>query len=253
MKKVFCFVSFLCLCFCSLFFCACSKNQTPTQIAETQATTNQLDAKVAEEISSIENIETYSDETIKALSVIVRTNLSNNINSQTEYDANNYIYNNEYIINNNHILELVKQTSGETIKTNSEKTESFEIKTNASTEAWELEIKKSKILEFMKKNNISLSNISNFNIVKDESGNIKKLEIGSKEFFVEDLIDAFDLPSVNITDIKNKKTTVLIKGFGNKNDFDINKSESFAKEGQNYKKILKKWQNNFQIITNNQK
>ena len=75
-----------------LFFCGCSKNKTAENIAESQASTNDIDMAVAAEISELENVTNFSDETIKALSVVVRTNLLNNETkidlAQNEYNSN---------------------------------------------------------------------------------------------------------------------------------------------------------------------
>lgn len=248
------------LIFCLIIpLCSCAKkNEIPT--------VNSLEYKTEEELEKIDNINNFSDETIKALSVIVRTNLSKEID------------NNEYIVsanasdsNSSRISKLVSETKGQVLnqKENSEKSlsenetteyddnmkdlsidSSINLKTNkkislyenkGDNHTWSKEIKKSELLKFLKKNNISLSSLSGLSITSDENGNVSRLSVGGKTFNFSDLAEEFELESTKITNIYKTKSSIIIEGEGNKksNSFDISLAEQEAKNGKIYSEILK--------------
>ena len=238
MKKFFLFL----FCFSLIFFVGCEKNDNKNPTADPAvfeaATTEDENIIIANKISEIESADSFDNETIKALSVVLRTNL-------TEDDFKN----SSEEISNSKIYELVSSTSGEILTSENEPIY-INIENEEET-AWQKEIKKYKILEYMKENKISLSNISQIEPIKNEYGEVEKLFVGGKEITVSSLADYFELPSENIINIENKKQSVIVFGEGNKNDpnFNIKKSLKLAQKGDDYKKILKNGRNNFQIIT----
>ncbi len=177
----------------------------------------------------------YSDETLKALSVILRTN---------------HIINNEEVVVNNpnpKYLEIAKNTNNEVIKDKNNNL--IEISLIESDEYhWQKTIKKSKILEFALKHKINLTNISDIKPVF-ENEKVKGINIGGKFFDYQMLITEFGLESNTIENIETTKTEVIIKG-KNKGDFDnfsTHKSEQLSNDNYNYKDILKTFFNDLKI------
>lgn len=210
-------------------------------VAEKQADAVSQNEQVAYELEKIEGIENFDDETIKALSVILRTNLLKN---ETLPDLNT-------TTSNQRLVELASQTDGEIlVEENSNSFEPFKI--TAEEVVWKKEIKKADILKYLKENNISLSNLSNIETEKQSDGRTKTLKVGGKGFDIKELINRFDIPSNNIYNIENKLSSIIIEGkeYGMTKNFVISEAQKEAKEGQNYKKILKNRYNNFNIITN---
>ena len=114
MKKLFLLA--ICICFC--FSCGCSKKQEDFLVAEKQADAVSQNEQVAYELEKIEGIENFDDETIKALSVILRTNLLKN---ETLPDSNT-------TTSNQRLVELASQTDGEIlVEENSNSFEPFKI------------------------------------------------------------------------------------------------------------------------------
>lgn len=242
MKKLF--LILICVCLC---FCGCSKNNSTVPTAEKQAsaTTNDVNLAVTKEIESQEGFEKFNDETIKALSIVVRTNLLNSKNTE--------IQNDEYSPKSKHIYELVKQTNGLVLKSENddEILNHIYIETNEVEQEWVKDIKKVEILKFLTQNNISLSSLSNIKPERDENGRTTSLNLNGKIIPFEDVMNEFEIPSNNIEKIENKKTSIKIhgKGVGTGENFDVFEAEKLAKEGFGYEKILKNGKNNFQIIT----
>lgn len=237
MKRLFIFIIL-----CCFIFTGCSKNTTADVVAEKQADSTNIDLQVVKEIESLENVNDLSDETIKSLSIISRTNLMNE--TQKKINEN-------YTPKNKKIYELVKQTENQIlIDENNSQSENFKIE-NQKEETWIKEIKKGDILKFLNKNKIKLSSTSNIKPEKDEFGKTTKLNLNGKIVSFEKIMKEFNLPSNNIEYIENNLTNIKIYGKGQKNDqvFNIFEAEKLSKQGFGYEKILKNSQNNFQIIT----
>ena len=103
MKKFYIFA----LCFFVVFCCGCKSNET--------ASASALDLIVTQELEQIENIDTFDDETIKALSVVIRTKHKN---LETKPKEN-------YKPKNQKILKLVKMSKNDVLK-NEHQTPTFE-------------------------------------------------------------------------------------------------------------------------------
>lgn len=235
-----------------MFVLGCSKKESSEPVsnnmADISASASNLDLQVLQKIESIENIESFDNETIKALSVVVRTNIINseNYKNQTTF---------EYNPKSERIHSLVSSTSNEVLFNNESKIDTIYIDNNNDNKTWVQEIKKVDILKYMKDNNISLSNISEIETETTEEGFVKNIVIGGKNIDIKKLMKYFQLKSNKITNIKNKKTSFIVEGVGEGNEFNfnINETQKLAKEGQNYKKILKNRYNSFQIIINGEK
>lgn len=222
MKRIIvCFFSFIIFCFCA----GCS-NSSKT------ASASSLDIAVTEELEQIENIESFDDETIKALSVIIRTKKKNNFSTS------------EYSPKNEHIYNIVKSTTGEVLENNSSNV-NFSYEEN---DEWSVEIKKFEVLKYLSKSNISLSNISSLEPVFDENNNLLGLNIGSKFISYEELEKEFNLPSNKITNIENKSSSIVLTGTYDKSVFNIKKSLELSKNGNNYKAIINHFYGDFLSI-----
>ena len=221
-------------------FCGCKTNTTNEPVAEKQVFENPTDIFIASEIENMENSSLFNNETIKALAVVIRTNLEME-NVDTSH--------NEYSLKNEHIYNIVKETSNEIISFNEDNNKQLYIE--QENDDWVLEIKKFDILKFFKENNISLSSISNITLEKDDDGKTKNINLNGKIISFYDLAVYFNIPSNNIYKIENKISSIKLygKGKGFYKLFNINESQKMANEGKNYEKILKNHYNNFQIIT----
>ena len=192
-----------------------------------------IDKLVAINLEKIDK--NYSNETLKALSVILRTNLT---------------IKNEEITNlnpNNKYLEIANSTKNEVLK--NDKNNLIEISLIEKDEyRWQKNIKKSKILEFALKNKVSLSNISQIEPVF-ENEKIKGINIGKKYFDYQLLINEFGLESNDIESIETNKTELIIKGKnkGYFDNFNIYKAEQLSNDNHNYKDILKMFFNDLKI------
>lgn len=189
------------------------------------------------ELEQTKNINSLSDETIKALSVIYRTN----------HKINNDFQNYEYTPKSEHIKILSESTKGEMLKQKNGETSSF---SNNSSLELSKEIKKSDILSFLKKKQIKLSNISNITPLFDENKNLIGLEIAGKNISFDELKNEFGLASNKITNIKTSLSSITIF-YLPKNiiQFDENLIELQAKENKNYKQLLNHFFNDFDLIT----
>ncbi len=225
MKKFIC-VLFLCL---LAFFSVCCKPASSDNEVD-------INLMVASKLEEIENIDSLEDEVVKALSVIVRTNI---LNSGEE--------NSEYLSKNPHILELTKETDGEVLF--DEDALADVTFSNEKNSSWTQSIKKSKILSYLSKNNISLSNISDITPIFDENNNLLKLEIGGKNISYDQLKQNFDLKSPKITSIDYNLSEIIISGEGDiKNTFNIDEAREIVNDKNNYKLLLKHFFNDFEII-----
>ena len=233
MKK---FLSIICIVLVTILFAGCTK---PAKYDAAES----LEHHIANNIENINNIQKVSDETIKALSVIIRTNSLNENknfaeNSKKTYDENH-----------NKIYLISSQTKGE-ILTNNNSISKLEISEDFSP-YWETEIKKSSLLSFLNKNNISLSSISNISQEVDEKGNINAVIIVGKKIEYNAIKDEFSLKSNKITKIDNNLTSLVIYGENPKstNCFYVNEAEKLVKEGYDYKQLLNHFFNGFDLKT----
>ena len=218
MKKIFIFTVIL-----SFLFplCGCKKNTT----LEADAT-NQ---KIASQICKIENYQDLSEETIKALSVVFRTNLKNGENVSAF----------EYSTIDEKILSLTNETSGETIDNVSE---IIQIDKN---EEWTQIVPKTKILEIFANKNESISSFANISLQKNDSNKIENLIISEKKLSLNDLKNNLSLKSNKIEKVETTKNSLIFygKGLGFGESFDIIEAETKAKKGDSYKGIIKPLKN----------
>ena len=213
MKKYF--VIFVCL---MLFiFVGCTKTSTSPNF--------DIDNEVAVELEKMDN--NFSDETLKAMSVVLRTNLKIDQIKPAENQNPTKKYLNITKQTKNKVL---KNKNNNLIKISFEKPEEY---------TWQKTIRKSQILEFALKNNINLTNLSTIEPIK-ENEKVIGLKIGNKYFEYEDLANHFGLESNLIENITENKKEIVIKGKNNtlKNYFDIQKSEQLSNDNHNYYDIL---------------
>jgi len=210
-----------------LGFVACSKTSSK------QVSNTDLNKIVAQELESIDK--NYSDETLKALSVILRTNI--------------LIYNKQLNKEpNQKYLNLANQTNNKVLK--NEKNNLIEISLDNNNEyTWQKSIKKSKLLEFALKNKINLTNLSNIEPIKDDN-KVEGINIGNKYFDYKELANEFGLESNEIETIEENKKEIVIKGknkgfYGN---FDTLKSEQLSNDNYSYENILKTFFKDLKII-----
>lgn len=222
----------LILCFCGfmlLFFVSC-KN------IPIQDNPPDLENQVAYELMMRDK--NYSDETLKAMSVIIRTNLS--INSPTK---SNFGASEKY-------LNLTNQTKGQVLKNNQNNMVEISFE-NSDNYNWQKTIKKSEILKYALKNNISLTTLSKINPdIKD--GVVMGLEIGNKYFNYEELAKEFNLESNIIENITQNKNEIIINGKnkGFNGYFNIEKSEQLSNNNYFYQDILGDFFENLTLIKN---
>lgn len=203
-----------------MIFCVSCKN-----IEKVEVNHDKINMQIAYSLQKMD--ENYSDETLKAISVVLRNNIlinnsdfDNQENIDEKYIAiaestNNYVLKND----NDELIEL-----------------SFE---NNENYTWQKNIKKSELLEFALKNNISLTNISSFEPVY-ENEKIIGIKLGKKYFDYQTLAKEFNLQSNQITNISSQKNEFLITGKnkGFYGFFDVKKSEKLSKNNLNFKDIL---------------
>lgn len=225
MKKIF--VSIFCLLL--LFFVSCQKIPIQEDISD-------LESSVAYELMQLD--EDFSDETLKAMSVVIRTNLCIDNSKISSHDAS------EKYVN------ITKVTSGEVLKNT--KGNLVEISFNSSDNyRWQKVIKKSELLEFALKNNVSLSNLKKIKPdIKNEK--ILGLEIAEKYFDYSDLAEEFGLESDCIENISQTKNEIIISGKnkGFYGFFDTKKAEQLSNNNYFYANILKDFFDNLRVTKN---
>lgn len=259
----------ICLMIFSISLCSCG-NKKQIQTANT------MEYKVSSEMSNLENAENLSDETLKALSIIIRTKLyngesisilkndnSNNfkqskISSDSTEKSNNLGFGDTIKKNAKDFEFTVNKTSNQvlsgfvrTTKNNFEQLpKNIIITTDSKSYTWQKVIKKSELLRFLAKKNISLANISNFKTNTDENSNIISIVIAGKEIDFSEIKSEFNLPSSKISGIKNNISDIFISGIGidYPNVFDIKVSESLANSGLCYEQILSFFFDSYNII-----
>ena len=214
MKKLFCFYLLFLFCF---IFCACSTNKQ-------SASADNLDKYVASEIEKNYDVSSLDNETLKALSVIVRTKAKDeNVNTKKEYN-----------ISNKHILDIVTQTSGIVLKNYKEP----ELTENQDSKNWCVSIKKYDLLKYLSENNISVSSISSIEPVFSDDKVLKGFVVGGKNISFEELSNKFNIPSNNIKEISNNLTEIKIFGTTPNQSFDIEKASHLSKNGMDFKGII---------------
>ena len=222
MKKIFLFVLSLFLIFS---VSACSNVSEKKQDSESE---------VLSLLSSTENIDILHDETIKALSVICRTQVEGNCSM---LKTKNKTTNPERIKN------LANQTKGECLILKDISPKNLFVFNGEKT--WNIEIKKSKLLEFLNKKNISLANLTNISSDYDEEKNLKSITLGGKTLSFDDLKNEFGLISSKITKITPTLSSIIVEGEVQKTIgfFDITEAEDLAKSGKDYKQLLNHFYN----------
>ena len=163
MKKLFCLLITLFL----ITLTSCSNNK---QI--NISNTSNLENAVAYELEQIDKENNLDDETLKSLSVIIRTNLTLN----SDFNNKNYTISAKY-------KDLANQTKNELLKINGN-TEFIDISNDKYT--WQKSIQKDKFLEYAYNKNISLSNISNIEPLYNDNI-VEKLCVANKEFDYNEL------------------------------------------------------------------
>lgn len=220
------FVNIL-LIFIFIFLSGCSKSQTISSF--------DIEKAVAYNLEQYDKDKNLDDETLKTLSVIIRTNLE--INSQNQ--SQNMNPSEKYI-------NISNQTKDEILLID-EKTHFIDISENQ--DEWEKSITKEDILTFAHKNNISLSNISEVEPVYEEDMT-KYIKIGGKLFNFENFANEFDLISNKINNIStsNQSITINGKGVGFVKNFDIKTIKTLSNNGFGYKDIINNFYPNSKII-----
>ena len=213
MKNLFLMV----LCLFLFGFVACSNTHTkPVSI-------NELNKQIAIELENLDN--NYSEETLKALSVVLRNNLTITKNYSTENPTDKY-------------LKIAESTNKKVLKNKNNNLVEISLENN-NEYSWQKTIKKSKLLEFAFNNKINLTNLSNIEpIIENEK--VTGINIGNKYFDYELLAKEFGLESNIIENIEDNKKEIIIKGKnkGFCSHFDINKSEQLSNNNHNYEQIL---------------
>ena len=210
---------------------------TSCSTAKSNKNTQQFsNLEIIKELESIENISNLNDETIKALSVIIRTNQKN----KTIFEKI------EYTPKNKHIELLVNQTKNEVLMNKSKTHKQFSTNTNT----WSKTIKKSHILTFLKKKNIKLSSIAKIKPNFSQNQTLESLSVGEKIISFEELKNEFDIPSNKITKIEQNISSITL--FGLHNNFiyyNITELDANSQKFSDYKQLLKHFFNDFDLIT----
>ena len=206
-------------------FCACSKQNS--------SSANAVNFAITSKICEIEDYQNLSDETIKALAVVFRTNLKN---------GENYSFNKNAFDKN--ILSLVRDTKKEVIE---DVDESILFEDNKE---WTKEISKSKILETFSLNGENISSFENISLEKDSVGKVSNLYISQKVINKRDLKNSLGLKSNFITDLKTTPTSIIFYGKGNSfgEKFDILRAEEISKKNESYEAIIKYFKNGYKTI-----
>lgn len=204
-----------------MIFCVSCKN-----IEEVKVNYDEIDLQVAYSLQKLD--ENYTTETLKAMSVVLRNNILINNNSDFNKDVN---LDQKYIdiaqLTNNLVL---KNNDNDLIELSFENNENY---------TWQKNIKKSELLEFALKNNVSLASISSIEPIS-ENEKIVGLKIGKKYFDYKSLAKEFNLQSNQIINISSQKDEILVTGKnkGLYGYFNAQKSENLSKNNKNYKEIL---------------
>ena len=205
------------LCLFLFGFVACSNTHTkPISI-------NELNKQIAIELENLDN--NYSDETLKALSVVLRTNLTINKKQSSKTPTEKY-------------LKIAESTNKKVLKNKNDNLVEISLENN-NKYSWQKTIKKSKLLEFAFNNKINLTNLSKIEPIL-ENEKVIGLNIGNKYFEYNLLAKEFGLESNIIENIEDNKKEIIISGKnkGFYSHFDIIKSEQLSNNNYNYEQIL---------------
>lgn len=209
MKKIICVIfSFI----FSLSLISCSNK------------TYSLNNAIASDLMEIENIASYSDETIKALAISYR--------STKTYDKESNI--NKKL--SKKILKLVNETNNITFSSDLFSENIF----YESTTPWSMEIKKSEFLNNLSKKNILLSSLTYIKPI-NENDSATSFNINEKIISYDTLNSFLNFKSNKIKQIKISDSIITFNGVG-LNSFNkglnLNKCEELAISGKNFNEIL---------------
>lgn len=218
MKKIICVIfSFI----FSLSLISCSKK------------TYNENSAIASRLMEIENIASFSDETIKTLAVAYRSSKT----YEKETNINKNI--------NKRILNLVNETNNITFVSDLFSENIF----YENTTPWSLEIKKSEFLNNLSQKNILLSSLTNIKPI-NKNDVTTAFNINEKIISYNTLNSFLDFKSDRINQVNISENTISFNGVGlnylNKG-LDLNKCEELASDGKNFSEILLNFDKNGQF------
>lgn len=265
MKKILCIILLFIF---SISLTSCNESNLDLKAIE-------MNHEISSNITNMEGSDDFSEETIKAMAVILRTqkylNISNaneNVNIYNSDEDSLTTINKNYNLNkinlnsssyetkidsvkNDRILKLVESTNNQIIEFNDNSNSANVLYTRNSDDLnWKKDINKSDILKYLSNNKISLSNITNFKPYFSEDNKLTYIEISGKKISYLELKNIFNIPSSNITKIENNSTCISIYGTDYDNNyFDITKANNLAKNNYDYKQLLNHFFNDFNYKT----
>lgn len=230
------------LIFFSILFVACSNGENVPQ-------TLSMEDRVAERVEEVVTGYNVSDETIKALSIIIRTNEQKFPSSTSTLPKDERI---KSITNQTSGLILVKEDSNVVPNSTTKIDSPITYYYKKEDSNWSREIKKSELLKFLSNNNISLSNISSIEVEKTDDGCVSSIIIGGKVFDYGSIASEFNLPSNKITNISSSISSVLVEGegVGHSKSFSISEADTLSKQGKSYDEILMHFFPDYEISSN---
>ena len=121
-----------------------------------------------------------------------------------------------------------------------------------NNQSWSIQIEKSKLLEYLSKNDISVSSLTNITTIADENNYISFLVVENVEIPYQTLKEEFGFKSNKITDIFVDNTVINISGEGvfNNEILDLEKVENLANLGKSHTEILVEIFNGYDIKIN---
>lgn len=183
-----------------------------------------INSAIASDLMEIENIDSYSDETIKTLAISYR--------STKAYDKESNINKNL----SKRILNLVNETNNITFTSDLFSENIFyENKT-----PWSVEIKKSEFLNNLSKKNILLSSLTCINPI-NENDVTTSFNINEKIISYDTLNSFLNFKSDRINKVNVSENTITFNGVGLKTfnkGLNLNKCEDLATSGKNFNEIL---------------
>ncbi len=197
-----------------------------------QLTADNLNHVCFEEIQNIEEIENLNDETIKALSVIVRTNIKNGYKSenktrevplsepQTKRIKGLINYTSNQVLADTNIADNFDNSNNSGIQSKI----TYFVCNNQNT-LWSKEIKKHELLSFLNKQGISLASLSSLSFSSNDDGRVTELTIGGKVLPFSVFAEEFKLESDKITNVTSSLSSFVIEGIGKGFAKDINVCE----------------------------
>lgn len=238
MKKLFLFISLFMAAIC-LSLAGCSKPTQPTMGKDSEHI-------VAEKICQM-GASNLTDEMIKALSVVVRTNLlfegQNNFESQNSTsDATSEAEN----ATRERVFTLVGATKGEIL---THENLPAEVHYSAEKKDWSVKLKKWEILSALSRCGVMLSNISHAKLNRTDSGKVESVSIGGKTLTPQELSESLNLPSDIITSAKISGNSLVVTGERKNHENCLYYLDDFS--GKTYTEILNSAFDNLTIINNN--